>query len=139
MKCSLNKKLCGLLAVGWLLFASIGVVSAASVHEACKADINHYCDTVTIGNGRLMACLYAHEDKISEDCDDATDDVLAILDTVLARVVDVQSQCISEINKLCSDVKYGEGRILTCLKDNISSLTDDCKKAMPPIAEGLGE
>jgi len=139
MKCSLNKNFYGLLAFGWLLMASAGTGSAASVHEACKADIDHYCDTVTIGNGRLMACLYAHENKISEDCDNATDDILAILDTVLAKIVDVQSQCISEIKKFCSDVKYGEGRILTCLKDNSSSLAEDCKKAMPPIADGLGQ
>ena len=134
-----NKIVLCLLSTGWLAGAAVGTASAKPLHEVCKADIDHYCDTVSTGNGRLMACLYAHENKISDECDAATDDVSAILDTVLAKIEEVQAECAPDLQKLCSNVKYGEGRILTCLKDNQASLSDGCKNAMPPIADGLGQ
>ena len=125
--------------IGYFTSAGLYSAAAAPMHDACKAELSKYCDTVTPGDGRLMACLYAHEDKISNGCDEATDDISSILDTVLAKIEEVQSQCAADLEKLCGGVKYGEGRILTCLKDNSSSLTAECKKAMPPIADGLGQ
>ena len=37
---------------------------------ACKADEDTYCKDVTPGEGREMACLHAHSDKISAGCKD---------------------------------------------------------------------
>ena len=34
----------------------------------CQAEIETYCKDVTPGEARIMACLYAHEDKLSERC-----------------------------------------------------------------------
>jgi len=131
----INKFMLCCLAAGWLAVAGNKAASAAPVHEACKADIDHYCDTATAGNGRIMACLYAHENKLSDDCDAATDDVSDILDTVFAKIADVLSQCTADIEKHCGDVKFGEGRILTCLNENSASLTDDCKAVAPQFGE----
>ena len=36
--------------------------------EGCQAEIETYCKDVTLGKARIMACLYAHEDKLSERC-----------------------------------------------------------------------
>ena len=36
-----------------------------NVMKACETEINTYCSQVTLGEGRLLACFYAHEDKIS--------------------------------------------------------------------------
>ena len=33
--------------------------------EACKPEIETYCSQVTPGDGRLLACFVAHEDKLS--------------------------------------------------------------------------
>ena len=86
-----------------------------------------------------MACLYAHEDKVSDDCDAATDDVGDILDTVFAKIQDVMSECRPDIEKHCSDVKFGEGRIISCLNENNASLADACKAVVPQFAEDLAD
>jgi len=39
-----------------------------NVMKACETEINTYCSQVTLGEGRLLACFYAHEDKISGRC-----------------------------------------------------------------------
>ena len=38
------------------------------LQEACKEDIKNYCSNVTPGEGRLLACAAAHEDKLSGQC-----------------------------------------------------------------------
>ncbi len=37
--------------------------------NACENDIETYCSQVTPGNGRLLHCMAAHEDKISGQCE----------------------------------------------------------------------
>ena len=32
---------------------------------ACEYELTHFCSSVTPGEGRLMMCLGAHEDKVS--------------------------------------------------------------------------
>lgn len=127
------------LTIGWLAAAGTSLGSAAPLHEVCKADIDHYCDTATTGNGHIMACLYAHEDKISSDCDAATDDVSDILDTVFATVQDVLSQCAADIKEHCTNVEFGGGRIISCLVSKSSSLTPDCKSAVPQFADDVAD
>jgi hypothetical protein len=36
--------------------------------EGCRAEIETYCKDVTPGEARILACLYAHEDKLPERC-----------------------------------------------------------------------
>ena len=40
----------------------------AKLESACANDIKKYCKTVTPGEGRLIYCMQAHEDKISVKC-----------------------------------------------------------------------
>jgi len=40
-----------------------------TVANGCKAEIEKYCANVTPGEGRMLACLYAHEDKLSGRCE----------------------------------------------------------------------
>ena len=39
------------------------------VQSACSNDLKTFCSTVTPGEGRLIFCMLAHEDKISSKCD----------------------------------------------------------------------
>ena len=40
----------------------------AKLESACARDIKKYCKTVTPGEGRMIYCMQAHEDKISVKC-----------------------------------------------------------------------
>jgi hypothetical protein len=48
------------------------VVRAAELASAaCDADIRKFCDDVTPGEGRMLACLQAYRDRVHESCDEA--------------------------------------------------------------------
>ena len=42
-----------------------------ALHAACKPDHDQYCKDITPGEGREMACLHAHSDKLSAGCKEA--------------------------------------------------------------------
>jgi len=35
-----------------------------TVATGCEVELKTYCSEVTFGEGRILACLYAHNDKI---------------------------------------------------------------------------
>jgi len=45
-------------------------------------------------------------------------------------VADARAACETDIQKLCSDVQPGGGRILACLKHHQADVTDGCKQAV---------
>ena len=104
--------------------------------EACEADLEQYCSQVTPGEGRLLHCMAAHEDKISGRCEYAFYQAATLLEQLSAAVTYVATECKTDIEKHCSDIAVGEGRILACLTEHESETTESCKKA---IADTVGE
>ena len=104
--------------------------------NACEADINNYCNQVTPGDGRLLHCMAAHEDKISGQCGYALYQAATILEQMAAAIVYVGNQCAADIEKHCGGVAMGEGRILMCLEENAAEVSDTCKTA---VADTVGE
>lgn len=45
--------------------------------------------------------------------------------------------CAADAEKLCKDVKPGEGRVRDCLQKNIKKLSDDCKTRQEKVKERL--
>ncbi len=58
-----------LLILGGILLVGVPAMAQESLIETvangCKAEIEKYCKNVTPGQGRVLACLYAYEDKLS--------------------------------------------------------------------------
>lgn len=106
------------------------------VVTSCEADLKQYCSQVTPGEGRLLHCAAAHEDKLSGQCSYALYQAASLLEQLSVAIAYVAQSCETEIKTLCSDVKAGEGRILSCLEGNSESLGDPCKKA---LADTVGE
>ncbi len=100
------------------------------VLTSCEADLKQYCSQVTPGEGRLLHCAAAHEDKLSGQCSYALYQAASLLEQLSVAIAYVAQSCETEIKTLCGDVKAGEGRILSCLEGNTESLGDPCKKAL---------
>lgn len=100
------------------------------VLNACSDEIGKFCETVTPGNGRLLACFMAHEDKLSARCVnglyDATDRLKGLINTMAF----IGRSCKSELDTYCSDVEMGEGRISACLNANYERATPICRDAL---------
>jgi hypothetical protein len=100
------------------------------VLASCEADIEQYCSQVTPGEGRLLHCAAAHEDKLSGQCSYALYQAASLLEQLSMAIVYVAESCETEIETLCGEVKAGEGRILACLEENGESLGEPCMKAL---------
>ena len=129
------------LLVGTIVLAAAGQSFAQDslleyVIDACEGDLQQYCSQVTPGEGRLLYCVAAHEDKLSGQCDYALYQAASLLEQLSVAIVYVAESCETEIETLCSEVEVGEGRVLACLEEHADALGDACKKA---IADTVGE
>jgi hypothetical protein len=107
--------------------------TAQSLFKACGEDLSNHCEAVTPGDGRIFACLYAHEDNISESCDEVIADVANQLDLFFELVRYTKQECRTDIEKHCMDVEMGGGRIYSCLKSHKAELTSDCSTVFESI------
>ena len=105
----------------------------ANLLEGCESELTQYCSAVTPGERRLLACLYAHEDKLSRPCEVALYDSAARLARAMDAIALVGSSCRSELQSFCANVDVGEGRIVQCLKDRGDELTPGCSDALSEI------
>jgi len=104
-----------------------------SVATGCEKELSSFCKDVTPGEGRILACLFAHSDKLSGRCEYAVYDAAAQLERAVSALTYVANECDEDIDKICAKVEAGEGRILTCLKKNESKVTKRCNQAMKDI------
>ena len=112
-------------------------LAAQSIFESCPKDLETYCSEVTPGNGRISACIYAHEDKISDECDAATENLSTLLDWFLETVRYTLDQCADDVQKYCAETEFGGGLLLSCLDEKSSQLTGGCKEAISGYSERL--
>jgi hypothetical protein len=125
-----------LVMVGF--FAVCGYVCAQenlieTVANGCKTEITTYCKDVKPGEGRVLACLYAHEDKLSGKCEYALYDAAARLERAVTALSYVAKECEADLVANCASVKAGEGRLLECLEKNDAKVSARCKGAMKDV------
>jgi hypothetical protein len=106
-----------------------------TVEQGCATEITTYCSQVSVGEGRLLACFYAHEDKLSGQCQYALYSASAQLDQAVSALDYLATQCRDDILKLCAEVQVGEGRVLECLKSNTESVSAACNQAISDVTE----
>lgn len=101
--------------------------AVAKIRAACGEDLQKYCSTVTPGEGRLLLCIEAHEDKISSKCEYALFDAVRNLGRALDRIEMTADACWGDIEKHCVDVAPGGGGIARCLVGKKTSLSKRCQ------------
>ncbi len=132
----MRRMLGGLVAV-LLVALTQGAMAQSAIVErvtkACESETKAYCSQVTPGRGRLLSCLYAHEDKISAECIYALYDALAILERTLDSISYWVTQCDRDIDTHCGATEMGEGRIARCLLDKKADLSERCRSAIDEV------
>lgn len=101
-----------------------------SVAQGCEKELQSYCAKVTPGEGRVLACLYAHEDKLTGRCEYALYDAAAQLERAIATLTYLANECDDDLDKHCAKVAIGEGRLARCLLDNKANLGKRCANAI---------
>lgn len=104
-----------------------------SVAKGCEKELTSYCSNVTPGEGRVLACLYAHNDKLSGQCEYALYDAAVQLERFVAALSYLANECDADLEKFCSAVETGEGRLLQCLDDNSKKISARCTQALKDV------
>jgi hypothetical protein len=103
------------------------------VIAACTPEIEAYCSQVAPGDGRLLACFYAHEDKLSGRCGWALYEGAAQLEQFATAINHLAAQCWDDLVEHCGDVEMGEGRVGTCLLEHKAEVSDACGHAIDDV------
>ena len=103
------------------------------LESACAEDIQKYCSTVTPGEGRMIYCMEAHEDKISTRCTFELREAATSVQTAADALKDAVIACKAEITGVCGKILPGEGRIAACLLSNKSTASPSCAEALQKI------
>lgn len=132
------KKRVVLLAVVTMFFVSISSTWAAdnvieTVAKGCENELTSYCKDVTPGEGRILACLYAHSDKLTGQCEYALYDSAVQLERFVAALTYLANECDADMEKFCADIAVGEGRVLKCLDDNAEKISARCTQALKDV------
>lgn len=92
----------------------------AEDQKSCADDVVKFCKDVQPGGGRINKCLKEHETEISPSCKER-------LEQLKKELQEAKNECADDIVKLCGDVKPGQGRIVSCLKEHENELSDGCR------------
>ncbi|MFZ5630245.1 MAG: cysteine rich repeat-containing protein [Spirochaetota bacterium] len=115
----------------YLFFAVATIVSvtAISAKGECRIDREKFCGNVIKGNHKGMwQCMKEHENELSETCKNH-------IAQVREKSREIKKACKADYKKLCKQVKAGQGRIIQCLKQNESQLSEGCKAALTAPAQ----
>ena len=121
-------------AVATLLLAAGRVQAEESLVEglkkACHKELTTFCKGVQPGEGRVLACLYAFQDRVSGKCEYAVYDAAAQLEQAAMALKFAAAECKDDLLKYCGNVEVGNGRVKACLDKNEKSLSEKCKEAL---------
>ena len=104
-----------------------------TVANGCKTELEKYCNQVTPGQGRVLACLYAYGDKLSSRCEYALYDAAVQLERAVAALSYVANECDADMEKYCESIEPGEGRLLECLEKHDKEVSGRCKQAIKDV------
>jgi hypothetical protein len=141
--------LAGVALLPWLGVLSIGPASAqtdiakaiqtklaaeaAKLESSCADDIKKYCSDVTPGEGRMIYCMHAHEDKISPKCAYDLEEAAADIQLSTDNLKEAITACKTEISGVCGKTQPGQGRIAACLFANRSTVSQACGDVLGKI------
>jgi hypothetical protein len=108
------------------------------VENKCMPELETYCQSVIPGEGRGVACLAAHSDKLSNSCLTALYEAQGEFKNATDNVNAFAENCRADILQLCSKVAIGEGRILACLEQNKEKIAVKCRESLKSAHGDLG-
>ena len=105
----------------------------AKLESTCASDIKKYCKAVTPGEGRMIYCMQAHEDKISPKCAFELGETSGSVQATSEILKDGVIACKAEITSACGKTQPGQGRIAACLIANKSTASKNCADAIQKV------
>jgi len=128
-----------MLAVSLVLAATLpqaaraqddGAQWAKYIQSNCGKELKAHCSGITKGQGRILACLYAREDKLSAKCGNAVMNSVERLGMALGALGNVVRVCEPDTRRLCNGVVAGNGNLIGCLAQAKGSVSAQCNSML---------
>jgi hypothetical protein len=94
------------------------------LRTACGEELRNFCSTVTPGEGRLLLCMQAHEDKISPQCELSLLETSRNIGKAVQRVENFAEACWEDIQAHCSGTG---GSVAQCMAEKRDMLSGPCR------------
>jgi len=125
-------------------FASTLALQGEPRKNPCKADVEKFCKDVEPGEGRIVKCLQAHRQDLSGACKAVNEKAGAAKAKKEKAGGKFEQACGDDVEKFCSEIESGGGRVMGCLRKNSDKLSASCKAlwkgkgpaGLPPGKEG---
>ena len=101
--------------------------------QDCGPELRNFCGDVTGGGGRKIACLFAYHDKLPVHCALTLHQATGHAENAMATMRRVVNRCIGDVDRYCSRIVPGQGRIALCLLANKPKLSKGCRNALGPL------
>lgn len=120
------------LSVSSAAFAqTVGFAEAIKILAAsCGKDIHAHCQSASLANNGIMACLEENQSKVSEKCNADRVVVTGLIQARLAAQAEVAKICNRDMAQYCKGVKPGAGHMLRCLLKAQPSVSNKCNTAI---------
>ncbi len=96
----------------------------------CDADSAILCPGLSHSSKKTMMCLMAYEENLSLGCKLGIVEAALIFELGMLDINHSISACEADADKYCLDVEPGAGRIVSCLRENESKITEGCTSAL---------
>jgi hypothetical protein len=94
------------------------------LRTACQEELRNFCSTVTPGEGRLLLCMQAHDDKIGKACELALLETSHNIGNAVRKMENFAQACWQDVQVLCSGTA---GSVTKCVIDKRASLSPRCQ------------
>ena len=109
---------------------SEGVVTMNLEVNSCNADAAILCPGLPLNSQKSFMCLMAYEDNLSIECALGMVEAAMALEAGLLAIDYSIKACEADADEHCLDIAAGEGRIVSCLKENEAKLNEECTSAL---------
>ena len=96
----------------------------------CDADSAILCPGLSKDSRKSMMCLMAYEDNLSFDCKIGIIEAALIFEMGMIDINHSINACEADADKYCLDIQPGAGRIVSCLRENKTKITERCVSAL---------
>jgi hypothetical protein len=103
---------------------------ARYIQGHCGPELKRHCSGISKGQGRILACLYAREDKLSAKCGMAVMASVERLGVALGALANVMRVCEPDVRRLCNGMVAGNGNLVGCLATARASVSATCNATL---------
>jgi hypothetical protein len=107
---------------------------AAAIKADCAKEIKSLCRHVQDGRGRVLACLYSQDKRLSPKCATTVVASSAALVEAISATTDLRRACEADAKRHCTVVLPGDGRLVDCLNLYRKTMSQACNAALDTAA-----